>query len=45
MRVLVAAGDRVEAIRAYQRLKGLLASELGTDPSSETEALYVELLR
>ena len=44
MRSLVATGNRAEAVRAYQRLRSVLSSELGTDPSPETEAVYLEIL-
>ncbi|EWC61337.1 transcriptional regulator, SARP family [Actinokineospora spheciospongiae] len=37
-------GDRAEALRAYQRLRQVLADELGIDPSPETQSAYVELL-
>ena len=39
-----AAGNRAEALRAYQRARRLLAEELGVDPSAETEAAYLALL-
>ena len=39
-----AAGNRAEALRAYQRARRLLADELGVDPSAETEAAYLALL-
>jgi DNA-binding SARP family transcriptional activator len=45
MRVHAASGNRAEALRVYQRCRELLADELGVDPSPETEALYLELLR
>ncbi len=45
MRAHMAAGNRAEALRAYQRCRDLLADDLGTDPSAETEALYLEILR
>lgn len=43
MRLLVANGDRAEAVRAYQRCRDLLDKELGVPPSAETELLYREL--
>ncbi len=45
IRAHVACGNRAEAIRAYHRLRRLLAEELGTEPMAETEALFLELLR
>jgi DNA-binding SARP family transcriptional activator/ABC-type branched-subunit amino acid transport system substrate-binding protein len=39
-----AAGNDAEALRAYERCRRLLAEELGTYPSPETEAIYRELL-
>jgi DNA-binding SARP family transcriptional activator len=39
-----AGGNRAEALRAYQRLRQVLADELGIDPSPQTQAAYVELL-
>lgn len=44
MRAHVAAGNPPEALRAYGRCRSLLRDELGTDPSPETEALYLEIL-
>ncbi|HZA79828.1 MAG TPA: AAA family ATPase [Acidimicrobiales bacterium] len=38
------AGNRGEALRAYQRLRRVLAEELGVDPDAETEAAYLRLL-
>lgn len=38
------AGNRAEALRAYERCRRLLAEELGVAPSAETEAAYVALL-
>lgn len=40
----VANGDRAQALKAYERCRGLLVSELGVSPSDETEALYEQLL-
>ena len=39
-----AAGNRAEALRAYQDLRRVLAEELGVDPSEESEAAYLGLL-
>ena len=39
-----AAGNDAEALRVYERCRRLLADELGTYPSPETEAIYRELL-
>ena len=44
MRAHVAAGNRAEALRVYERCRRLLADELGTYPSPETEAIYRGLL-
>ena len=44
MRAHALAGNRAEGLRAYQDLRGRLVTELGTDPSKETEAVYLELL-
>ena len=40
MRVHVALGDRAEALRVYERCRVLLANELRTDPSPETQEVY-----
>jgi DNA-binding SARP family transcriptional activator len=45
MRAHAAGGNRAEALRAFQRCRALLADELGVDPSPETEAAYLQLLR
>jgi DNA-binding SARP family transcriptional activator len=39
-----AAGDRGEALRAYDRYRRMLAEELGVGPSPELEAAYLQLL-
>jgi SARP family transcriptional regulator, regulator of embCAB operon len=44
MRVHSSLGNRAEALRVYEQCRRLLADELGTDPSPETEALYLSLL-
>ncbi len=38
------AGNRGEALRAYERCRQLLAAELGVRPSPQTESAYLELL-
>ena len=40
----VSAGNRAEALRVYERCRQLLAEELGTFPSPETESIYRGLL-
>lgn len=44
MRALAGAGNGARALRAYRELETLLATELGTPPSPETETLYESLL-
>jgi SARP family transcriptional regulator, regulator of embCAB operon len=44
MQAHVAAGNRAEALRVYEQCRQLLADELGTYPSPETESIYRELL-
>ena len=44
MEAHVAAGNRAEALRVYERCRRLLADELGTYPSPETESIFRELL-
>lgn len=39
------AGNPAEALRVYERCRRLLADELGTYPSPETETAYLEILR
>ncbi len=43
MRVLVANGDRAEAVRVYNHCRDLLQRELSVAPSDETEALFREI--
>jgi SARP family transcriptional regulator, regulator of embCAB operon len=45
MRAHAAGGERAEALRVYGRLRTLLADELGVDPSPETTALHLTILR
>jgi DNA-binding SARP family transcriptional activator len=45
MRAHAAAGDPAKALLAYERLRRGLATELGTNPSAETRALHVAILR
>ncbi|HEU5469666.1 MAG TPA: AAA family ATPase [Actinophytocola sp.] len=44
MSVLAGGGNRAQALVAYEQCRQLLAAELGTDPSPETEALFLDLL-
>jgi DNA-binding SARP family transcriptional activator len=39
------AGRRADALRAYGELRTVLAAELGVEPSVQTRALYMEILR
>ena len=43
MRAYAALGDRATVARRYQEYRVLLASELGLEPSEETETIYREL--
>jgi peptide/nickel transport system substrate-binding protein len=45
MEAHAAAGNRAEALRVYERCRRLLAEELGTYPSPETESVYRALLQ
>src|SRR5262245_6355547 len=44
IRLHQALGNRAEALRVYEDCRRLLASELGVDPSPDTEALFLEVL-
>lgn len=45
MRVHAAAGNRAEALHAYQRCRAVLADELGVPPSPQTDAVYTAIVR
>ena len=45
MRLHFVIGDRAEALRVFGRCRDLLRDELGTSPSPQTEALFLEILR
>ncbi len=45
MRAHFAAGNRAEALRAYQRCRSVLAEELGVPPSPETQAVYTVIIQ
>jgi DNA-binding SARP family transcriptional activator/ABC-type branched-subunit amino acid transport system substrate-binding protein len=44
MEAHAAAGNRAEALGVYERCRHLLADEVGTYPSPETDAIYRDLL-
>jgi Bacterial transcriptional activator domain len=39
------AGEPAAALAAYERLRQILAEELGTDPSTETQTIHLAILR
>ncbi|HET9555612.1 MAG TPA: AAA family ATPase, partial [Actinomycetota bacterium] len=45
MRANAAVGEPAAALAAYERLRQTLASELGTDPSPESQTLHLAVLR
>ncbi len=44
MRAYMAGGNRAKALMLYEHLRRLLTEELGADPSSETQMVYLRLL-
>ncbi len=44
MRAHASTGNRAKAVEVYHTMRQVLRDELGTDPSSGTEALYLEML-
>jgi DNA-binding SARP family transcriptional activator len=44
MRLHMGRGNRAEALRVYEQCRDILARDLGVTPSSQTEAVYCELL-
>ena len=44
MDAYAATGNKAKAVSVYHEFRRLLADELGADPSSETEALYLKLI-
>jgi DNA-binding SARP family transcriptional activator len=45
MRAYDAVGEPVRALTAYQRLRRVLADELGVDPAPPTRDLHTRILR
>ena len=45
MRAHAQAGNRVEALRVYAACRRLFRDELGAEPSKQTEAVFLEILR
>ncbi|MGH7537432.1 MAG: AfsR/SARP family transcriptional regulator [Gemmatimonadales bacterium] len=45
MEAHVAAGNRAEALWVYERCRKLLSEELGSDPSPETRAVHLKVLK
>ncbi len=40
----LAAGDRAEAVRGYDRLRKMLEETMGRSPNEQTEELYARAL-
>jgi DNA-binding SARP family transcriptional activator len=45
MRAHAGAGGRAQALQTYERLRELMADQLGANPSPASEAAYLEVLR
>ena len=45
MRLHAQMGNRAEALRVFAKCRALLRDELGADPSQETEAAFLQILR
>jgi len=45
MRLHARMGNRAEALRVFGQCRQLLREELGTSPSPQTEAVFLEILR
>jgi DNA-binding SARP family transcriptional activator len=45
MRAQASRGNKAEALRTYDRLRGLMADELGASPSPASEDVYLGILR
>jgi SARP family transcriptional regulator, regulator of embCAB operon len=45
MRAYAASGGRAQALQTYDRLRTLMADQLGASPSPVSEATYLEILR
>lgn len=39
-----AAGNRAEALNVYHQFREILSAEVGTEPSEQTQAIYLGLL-
>jgi DNA-binding SARP family transcriptional activator len=45
MRAHAATGNRAEALRVYAKCRQLFRDELGSEPSTETAAVFLSILR
>ena len=45
MRAHAAAGNRAEALRVYANCRKLFRDELGAEPSEQTAAVFLSILR